>query len=81
MKKGKELSGAPFLFMFIRMASEGRFSIWNRQVALNRGVHSVFTRLLKNLSPPLAGGDEGEGENSFPITLSLALSHQGRGKR
>jgi hypothetical protein len=45
------------------------------------GVHSVFTRQSKVLSPPLAGGDGGEGEDFPHLTLTLALSRQGRGKR
>jgi hypothetical protein len=31
------------------------------------------------ISPPLMGGDKGEGENFQPITPTLAIPHQGGG--
>ena len=34
---------------------------------------------LYGISPPLMGGDEGEGENKFKFTPTLTLPHQGGG--
>jgi hypothetical protein len=34
---------------------------------------------VSNISPPLTGGDEGEGEMKHKITLSLTLPPQGGG--
>jgi len=36
---------------------------------------------LSKLSPPLTGGDEGEGEKSYKFTPTLTLPHQGGGSK
>jgi hypothetical protein len=35
------------------------------------------SHLLQNISPSLAGGDEGEGENNFLFTLTPAYQQAG----
>jgi hypothetical protein len=36
---------------------------------------------ISKLSPPLTGGDEGEGEKSYMSTPTLTLPHQGGGSK
>jgi len=36
---------------------------------------------VSNISPPLMGGDEGEGENKFKNTPTLTLPHQWGGNK